>query len=271
MFYHVRVVLRPERAKESQKIGFEGDLSRQSLIAKIAKPFVEGRPFICGGVPVNPSRVEEIRFSETQQSARELAVFIRARRVQNGVLTTSPAEWQVIFEGKDVTRAILDEVGTVELHAVAEDDRSNKRRNRSDRVFIVHGHDQQAVDQTEILIRRFRLTPIILKDAPSGGRTVIEKFEDHCDVSAAIILLTPDDVGGITKDHLLPRARQNAIWEWGYLVSKLGRKNVICLHKARVEMPSDLHGLVTIHISEDVRDKAEEIRRELIEAGFEIP
>ena len=39
---------------------------------------------------------------------------------------------------------------------------------------------------------------------------------------------------------------------------------------AWVELPSDLHGLVTIHISEDVREKAEEIRRELRAAGYRI-
>jgi predicted nucleotide-binding protein len=101
--------------------------------------------------------------------------------------------------------------------------------------------------------------------------TVIEKLEAHTQVGFAIVLLTLDDVGGLSADRPQPRARQNVIWEWGYLVAKLGRPNVICLYKTGVEVPSDLHGLVTIHISEDVRSSAAEIRRELVAAGYKIP
>jgi predicted nucleotide-binding protein len=43
------------------------------------------------------------------------------------------------------------------------------------------------------------------------------------------------------------------------------------LYKTGVELPSDLHGLVTINIDDDVRDNAEEIRREMIAAGYNIP
>lgn len=60
------------------------------------------------------------------------------------------------------------------------------------------------------------------------------------------------------------------IWEWEYLVANLGRPNVICLYKTGVELPSDLHGSVTINIGTDVRDSAEEIRRELKAAGYNI-
>jgi predicted nucleotide-binding protein len=101
--------------------------------------------------------------------------------------------------------------------------------------------------------------------------TVIEKLEARTQVGFAVVLLTPDDVGGLSNDRLQPRARQNVIWEWGYLVAKLGRSNVICLYKTGVEIPSDLHGVVTIHIADDVRDSAEEIRRELVAAGYKIP
>lgn len=75
---------------------------------------------------------------------------------------------------------------------------------------------------------------------------------------------------GQNLDHLQLRARQNVIWEWGYLIARLGRQNVICIYKGGVEMPSDLQGLVTIHVAEDLREKAEEIRRELNAAGYDV-
>ena len=264
VFYHARVILKPERAKDNPVLAYELDMTREDLMAKIARPFVGGKQFFCGGVVVHPSRVQEVRFSETQQSSTELAPFIVARNRSHNILSLEPPEHQVIWEGVDRTRAIIDEAGVPEV----EDVTANPR-GPNDRVFIVHGHDQRAVDQTEILIRRFGLTPVILREAPSEGRTVIEKLEAHSNVGCAIVLLTPDDVGGTDCEHLSPRARQNVIWEWGYLVARLKRQNVICLYKSGVEVPSDLHGLVTIHISDDVREKAEEIRRELRAAGYD--
>jgi predicted nucleotide-binding protein len=266
VFYHAKIILKPERAKENAKQAFEFDLTREDLIAKIAQPFVAGGQFFCGGVVVNPAMVQEVRFNETQQSADDLLPFITARRRSSGIITARPERWEVIWEGKDVTRSILDEVRDPHVAAPAKE-----AARRSDRVFVVHGHDELAVDQTEILIRRFGLTPIILRNQPNKGQTVIEKFEAHSEVGFAIVLLTPDDIGGVDAAHVLPRARQNVIWEWGYLVARLGRQNVVCLYKAGTEIPSDLHGLVTIHISDDVREKAEEIRRELNAAGYQIP
>lgn len=240
-------------------------MTRDDLVAKIARPFVENKQFLCGGVIVSPARVHELRFNETQQSSTELAPFIEARRRSHNIVSFGPPEREVIWEGKDITREIMDELSRPTLRQA-----ETNPRVPSDRVFVVHGHDERAVDQTELLLRRFGLTPIILRDAPSAGRTVIEKFEAHSNVGCAIVLLTPDDLGGKDRENLLPRARQNVVWEWGYLVGRLGRQNVICLYKTGVEMPSDLHGVVTIHISEDVREKAEEIRRELAAAGYKI-
>jgi predicted nucleotide-binding protein len=264
VFYHAQVKLKPERAKESAKFAYETDLSREDLIAKIAAPFLHGKQFFCGGTVIQPSKVEGVKFNQTGQSSKELMPFMTARaRAGGSIMRVTPRD--VIYEGQDITREVLDEVKDV-----AETDVLTERK-QSDRVFVVHGHDNQAVDQTELLIRRFGLTPIILREAPSSGRTVIEKFEAHADVGFAIILLTPDDVGGVNAEHLNSRARQNVVWEWGYLIARLGRSKVICLYKQGVEMPSDLHGLVTIHVDDDVRNKAEEIRREMNESGYHIP
>ena len=158
-------------------------MTREDALSRIARPFLEGKQFICGGVIANQSRVQEIRFSQTQQSSKELAPFINARRRSNNIVAFSPAEYEVIWEGEDITRAILDEADSSKTATSTE-----SRAKLSDRVFVVHGHDQPAVDQTEILIRRFGLSPIILRDAPSGGRTVIEKFETHSEVGCAIVL-----------------------------------------------------------------------------------
>lgn len=70
--------------------------------------------------------------------------------------------------------------------------------------------------------------PIILYEQPNRDKTIIEKIETFSKVCYAIILYTScdKDVLKNVKD-LLPRARQNIIFEHGYLIGKLGRERVL--------------------------------------------
>jgi len=136
-------------------------------------------------------------------------------------------------------------------------------RMRKHKVFIVHGHDNKAKAEAESLVYRLEMQPIVLHRQASRGRTIIEKFEQESDVSFAIVLLTPDDKGG-PKDKTiwLPRARQNVIFELGYLFAKLGREKVICLVKGNVEKPSDVDGIVYLPFKESVDEVEMDLRKE---------
>lgn len=270
MYYHVKLVLKAE-GKDRRKVVSEWDLTWAQLIERMAYPSVQSQPFFCGGFLVKPSRIEKIQFGETDERAEDSLKKAETWRIASGVLGVVHSD--VFSVARDVTREALEEVSPDKLLNEGSGRSGSEAaiKMKSEHVFVVHGHDHKAVDQTEILLHRFGLKPVILRDAASEGRTVIEKFEEYSDVGAAIVLLTPDDFGGIDEAHIAPRARQNVIWEWGYLVCKLGRSNVICLYKDGVEIPSDLHGIVTIHVADDVREKADEIRRELKAAGYAIP
>ena len=117
-------------------------------------------------------------------------------------------------------------------------------------VFIVHGRDDGAKDSVvRVVSEKLKLKPIILQEEPDEGNTVIEKLE-RCssNVGYAIALVTPDDIGALNQeeDELNPRARQNVVFELGYFMGKLGRKRVCLLLKDKVELPSDLGGIVYI-------------------------
>jgi predicted nucleotide-binding protein len=143
------------------------------------------------------------------------------------------------------------------------------KRSSSRTVFIVHGHDTGARNAVEAFVRRVGLTPIILQERASRGKTLIEKFEAHARRSGfAIVLLTPDDVGASAADYkkrkekaLRPRARQNAIAELFYFIGALGRKNVCALVKGEIEEPSDYKGVV--YISLDANDWERRLAKEL--------
>lgn len=101
MFYHARVVCKRERAKELAPIGFEYDLTREDLLAKIAIPFFQKQQFFCGGLIIQAERVEQVKFSRTSQNVESLVRMIEARRKMHQVVVFSPAAREVISEGVD--------------------------------------------------------------------------------------------------------------------------------------------------------------------------
>ena len=77
---------------------------------------------------------------------------------------------------------------------------------------------------------------------------IIEKIEYYTnEANFAIILYTPCDKGRgalETKIQARDRARQNVVFEHGYLMAKIGRKNICALVKGEIETPSDISGVV---------------------------
>lgn len=114
----------------------------------------------------------------------------------------------------------------------------------SNKIFIVHGHDEGAQQTVARFVERIGFDAIILSEQANQGRTVIEKIEAHGDVGFAVVLLTPDDVGGKDAHSLRPRARQNVLLELGYFIALLGRKRVCTFAKGSLEIPTDFAGVV---------------------------
>lgn len=145
------------------------------------------------------------------------------------------------------------------------------------RVFIVYGHDVQAREQLELLLRRLKLDPVVLQNIPGGGDTIIEKLEALTDADFACVLVTPDDEGRKRSEasdkatDLRPRARQNVVLELGMVLSRLGRSRVAVLVKGSdIERPSDIDGLIYIPFSDHINEAKDQIAANLQRAGFAI-
>lgn len=139
----------------------------------------------------------------------------------------------------------------------------------SQKVFIVHGHDEGARQTVARFIERIGFEAIILSEQANQGRTVIEKIEAHGDVGFAVVLLTPDDVGGKDVNSLRPRARQNVLLELGYFIALLGRERVCTLAKGDLEIPTDFAGVVWEPLDDGGAWKAA-LARELKASGYPI-
>lgn len=141
--------------------------------------------------------------------------------------------------------ALEQDISDIPVAAAPQTTRPRVSSATSTDVFIVHGHDHQAMEAVRGLIQKLGLNPIVLQEAPNGGRTVIEKFEANSQRAGfAVILLTPDDVGGPKNGEMKARARQNVVLELGYFYGALTRKNVCALVRGDVELPSDFVGVV---------------------------
>jgi predicted nucleotide-binding protein len=121
-------------------------------------------------------------------------------------------------------------------------------RITSKKIFVVHGHDEAMKQTIARFLENLELKPIILHEQPGGSKTLIEKFEDYSDVSFAIVLFSPDDMIPTKNksNEQIYRARQNVIFELGYFIGKLNRKQVVslCRNHDELDLPSDYQGII---------------------------
>jgi AbiJ N-terminal domain 3/Predicted nucleotide-binding protein containing TIR-like domain len=117
------------------------------------------------------------------------------------------------------------------------------------RIFVVHGHNESAKDSVHLFLNQLTSKDaIILHEQGNRSQSLIEKLEAASDTASyAVILLTADDVGKAKNDtDVVPRGRQNVVFEMGYFMGKLGRKNVAVLMENGVEEPGDIRGMLYI-------------------------
>ncbi|WP_201777687.1 TIR domain-containing protein [Ornithinibacillus californiensis] len=138
------------------------------------------------------------------------------------------------------------------------------------KVFIVHGHDNAAKQEVARFVERLGLEAIILHEQVNLGKTIIEKIEENTNVGFAIVLYTPCDEGKVKgTGDLKDRARQNVVFEHGYLIGKLGRERVSALVKGDIEKPNDISGVVYIDMDESGGWKVP-LFREMRSVGYDI-
>jgi len=139
----------------------------------------------------------------------------------------------------------------------------------TNRIFVVHGHDEGARESVARFLERLGFQAVILHEQANKGRTVIEKVEANSDVSFAVVLLTPDDEGAKRGGSPEPRVRQNVLLELGYFIGRLGRDKVCALKRGEVEIPSDFAGVVweTMDAGQGWKQS---LARELQAAGHQI-
>ncbi|MGQ9647770.1 MAG: TIR domain-containing protein [Thermodesulfobacteriota bacterium] len=115
-------------------------------------------------------------------------------------------------------------------------------------VLLIHGHDEATKESVLEFLETLGLHPIVLHEQPDGGKHMIERVGDSPGIYFAIVLLTPDEIAAPQQrpKERQVRVSQNVIFEFGYLLCKLGHGRVCALYKEGVEIPSNDLGAPTI-------------------------
>lgn len=196
------------------------------------------------------------------------------RSRDRGILNYWPGTGTVQFQGKREAQVPLRAALVDNAHA-AQPAAGVAAKDKRTKIFIVHGHDTQALEQLELILRRLELVPFILQNNDGGGNTIIDALELQIYEEAAfgIILMTPDDYGYAKakgNDATQPRARQNVILEMGMVLASLGRHRMAILKKGALEHPSDVDGVLRLDFNDHVKEVANRLATRMKKAGIEI-
>ena len=194
------------------------------------------------------SRDAEVLIERTfGTNARHLSDFKQLDYSPSVSYVDMPEEEYAEFYRKGLDRAVallesfMDEI---EQYGVESTGSPSSAAQTKQATFLVHGHDEAVKEAVARYLDGLGVKPIILHEQASQGRTVIEKLEHHANVSFAIVLLTPDDVGSAygQAEELRPRARQNVVLELGFFVGKLGRETSVRNTQGRPRTSVGLYG-----------------------------
>ncbi|MBM6649615.1 TIR domain-containing protein [Bacillus sp. RIT 809] len=276
VYYHTSI-----HKKNAYRNVYELDNEFQDeIIEKVIIPYLKDEKIHFDGYFIEPENVDRIVIKQSTISSKQFIKDENERSFKSrAAAMMSPSD---IMNNDNYTRDItkimfaiaekkLEEQGHTE-DKVSKDEVS-KDESEIDRtkVFIVHGHDDLAKTQVSELIRRLGLIPVILHQQANEGKTIIEKIESYSNVGFGVVLYTPCDVGSKEGDekNLKPRARQNVVFEHGFLIGKIGRANVAALVKDTVETPNDISGVVYITMKSE-GDWELQLARELKSSGYDI-
>jgi predicted nucleotide-binding protein len=153
-------------------------------------------------------------------------------------------------------------------------------------VFVVHGHDDEALQSVKSYLAEIGVNQVILQDFEEPGDSLLRRFLKVAEEAAfAVVVLSPDDIGAALVHYDAPkggqnalryRARQNVVLELGFFLGKLKDFNkVFVLRKAHrepwpeFEMPSDLAGAIFKDLDQDGRWRSL-LKTALVKNGIEI-
>lgn len=252
MFYSIYIEGQNiEKSSNLSDDNYVYDIEKEELIEDYVIPYLNQEEFIFNGRTISKDGISVFLIKESEKTLKVLLKEVEKKMEAEG-------RFGLVFKSfifsddeytKDVTKSIFKEIqGKIKKNNVKIDKKNETNIKVSNKVFIVHGRDNELKEEVARFIEKLGLEAIILHEQANNGKTIIEKFEKNSsEIGYAIILYTACDKGCLkNEDNFKYRARQNVIFEHGYFIGKIGREKVCALVKGDIEKPSDLDGVLYI-------------------------
>jgi len=138
-YYHVRITLKSNQNFDEIKL----DLTKDTLIERFIKPYESGHPIITSGKTIDIFDIDRLKINRTNSPSKTLIPIIRDRRRASKSITLGLSnEWYVTKEGEDVTDDFIKGSPGYKIETLRMiDSTSDLQIQKSDKIFIVHGHD----------------------------------------------------------------------------------------------------------------------------------
>ena len=263
MYYHIFIELKDKKKyTEYNLTKNESDIINEYVI-----PYLKGIDFFVGSTFVNKEKISNIFIKKTNDEIDEIKKNLQSK--SSFIVYTR----EVTLKNSSIGENIIgDLIKKIKKESEIKERIGDEKRipYANNKIFIVHGHDDEMKAKVTRFINQIGLIPIVLHEQASKGQTIIEKIDEYTDVRHGIVLYSPCDLGKSKNDtELKERARQNVIFEHGYLIGKLGKNKVTALNKGNIETPSDIGGI--IYINYDTHDGWQiKLGKELKANGVEI-
>lgn len=237
-YYHVLI----ETNEPSEKYYELDKTDLSEFKERVMIPYLKGECFLFSNYNLDQTKVKYFNIRKAEDKFEEYSIAYEGL----GFYTDEDMAIREIFYNNHLTEDITYKIERECKEEIQKEASKTKPPMDKSKVFIVHGHDNAAKEAVARFVENLHFKAIILHEQVNSGKTIIEKIEANSNVGFAIVLYTPCDLGASQeqKDQLKPRARQNVVFEHGYLIGKIGRKNVCALIKGDIETPTDISGVV---------------------------
>lgn len=140
-------------------------------------------------------------------------------------------------------------------------------------IFLAYGHNETVKREVGDFLRHNGLRVLELGRVPQYGDSILGNVDRYIHQARfAVVLFTGDDAGydqAAGPAQARPRARQNVVFELGYLLARLGPHRVRALVDPEVEIPTNYQGMLYISLK-DGHSWQTELARELRLSGINI-
>ncbi|MEI3535419.1 MAG: nucleotide-binding protein [Bacilli bacterium] len=243
MYYHLIIEVKPEQKNEKKFNVYVYNQTKEQIIHNFAQKYIKGENFIANGYSLDKSNTTRFKIVSSQLKIEELASQ-KSKQLPANVIGFYRKEDIVTSDSLviDETQNIFDEITEKTII------KNQSKIKDSNCVFIVHGHDINKITEVENFVRSIGFEPIVLFKETDIGETIIEKIEKNSSKSIyGIVIYTKCDEGYEVGHEIEKkfRARQNVVFEHGYLMAKLGRDHVCAiLEDDTIETPGDISGII---------------------------